>query len=252
MRKKIFISGSIRIRALPKSVKDQLQIIFKEGEEVIVGDAAGVDSLVQDFFKEKEYRKVTVYSIFSIPRNNSGGFKSKYIFASDKIKSLRERQKVKDKQMSIDCNTSLVVWDGRSKGCLSNIKRSINFQKSVSVYLSCRKIFIESSNINEHFIENIYRSAVGYSATETLEQLKIREFHGFESTRAFNKFLIENNIILKEKGIYFANNEYKKYFITIKHRGKETGMSFKSEFLEWFVEAFFYRKNLKTPEFDFG
>jgi hypothetical protein len=252
MTEKIFISGSIKIKTLSKSVYDKLEQIIKEDQEVIVGDAAGVDSSVQDFFKEKEYRNVTVYSIFSIPRHNSGGFESKYVFASGDIKSMRERQKVKDERMSIECDSSLVIWDGKSKGCFSNIKRSINLQKPIRVFLWSSKDFIEQCNISENSIDNIYRSSVGYSATETLELLKKRAFNGFDSTRAFNKFLLDNNIIQKEKKIYHPQKDYQQYFITNKHLGKVTGINFKIEFLDWFEETFSHSKNLKTPEFDFG
>ena len=164
---------------------------------------------------------------------------------------MRERQKVKDNQMSIDCHSSLVVWDGRSKGCFANIRRSLELQKPVSIYLASENIFIQNTNINEAYIENVYRTSVGYSASEALEQLKKRSFDGFPSTRGFNKFLLENDVLQKENGVYFPNEKYRKYFKTNIHRGKKTGVNFKIDFFDWFEGAFPNSKKPETVELEF-
>ena len=101
MSKKIFISGSIKIRVLPDAIKEKLEVICQKNEQVLVGDADGVDSLIQNFFCKRAYRNLTIYSIYSSPRYNSDNYISKYVFASDEIKSMRERQKVKDNRCQL-------------------------------------------------------------------------------------------------------------------------------------------------------
>ena len=153
--------------------------------------------------------------------------------------------------MSIDCDSSLVVWDGRSKGCFANIRRSLERQKPVSIYLASENGFIHQSNVNEAYIENVYRTSVGYSASEALEQLKQRSFDRFKSTRAFNKFLIDNGVLQRENDVYFPNEECREYFQTNKHRGKITGVNFKIEFFDWFERAYPGCRNIKTAEIAF-
>ena len=251
MSKKIFISGSIKIRVLPDAIKEKLEVICQKNEQVLVGDADGVDSLIQNFFCKRAYRNLTIYSIYSTPRYNSGNYISKYVYASDEIKSMRERQKVKDTQMSIDSDSSLVIWDGRSKGCFANIRRALQFQKPVSIYLMSENGFIEDNDINLEYIERVYRSSVGYSASEALEQLKRSSPNCFKSTRAFNQFLVNKEVLRRENGIYLPNEGYREFFEVTKYRGKITGVIFKITFFDWFDKAFPCSIPNETEKFDF-
>ena len=61
MSKKIFISGSIKIRVLPDAIKEKLEVICQKNEQVLVGDADGVDSLIQNFFV-KEHIEILQYT----------------------------------------------------------------------------------------------------------------------------------------------------------------------------------------------
>jgi len=45
MNKKVFISGSISIKKLPKEAQKSIDNIINKGFEILVGDAKGVDSL---------------------------------------------------------------------------------------------------------------------------------------------------------------------------------------------------------------
>ena len=78
MREKVFISGSISIKKLPKEVLKSIDKIISNHFEILVGDANGVDKLVQEYCLKKQYFDVTVYSIFDFPRNRKSekfGFK---------------------------------------------------------------------------------------------------------------------------------------------------------------------------------
>ncbi|MDK8117609.1 hypothetical protein QP705_10580, partial [Limosilactobacillus reuteri] len=70
---------------------------------VLVGDAQGIDILIQNFFEEKNYYNIIVYSIYQNPRNlRSQKFQIQTIDVPDDVKKERERQHYKDKQMSED------------------------------------------------------------------------------------------------------------------------------------------------------
>ena len=51
---KVFISGSISIKTLPESIKDSIKRIISQKLEILVGDAHGIDSIVQDFLSGKD------------------------------------------------------------------------------------------------------------------------------------------------------------------------------------------------------
>jgi len=134
MRKKVFISGSISIKNLPDKIKETIQKIIDQKIEILIGDANGIDSLVQDFCKEKKYQLVTIYTIELFPRYKADSiFKVKKIDVPDNIKNKRQRQQQKDKQMTIDSDYSLIVWDGKSKGSYSNIIRAIENNKKAKI-----------------------------------------------------------------------------------------------------------------------
>ena len=63
MTDRVFVSGSITIKKLPNCVKASIDSICKGGIEILVGDANGIDTMVQDYCKSIGYSSVVVYSI---------------------------------------------------------------------------------------------------------------------------------------------------------------------------------------------
>ena len=75
---KVFISGSIAVKKLDNEVLSSLQKMMQNGLQILVGDAKGVDSQIQDFFKRNNYNNIVVYSIEEFPRyiaSKTFGFK---------------------------------------------------------------------------------------------------------------------------------------------------------------------------------
>ena len=74
--KTVMISGSRSIRFLPPAAIESLDRIINLELPVIIGDAPGIDSLVQQYLRFKNYQKVTVYFAAwqdgSRPRNTHG------------------------------------------------------------------------------------------------------------------------------------------------------------------------------------
>lgn len=242
---KVFISGSIVIKEIPKIVEESLNKIIESDMEILVGDANGIDTMVQNYCKQSNYYNVTVYSIYSSPRYKVSGFNSKYIIPLSDSKKERELQKEKDAAMTLESDYSLVIWDGKSKGSYNNILRAIESNKKVKLYLSYKKIFIEPKKITANEIEYLFRENNGYSAAEVVEYLNNEGMNFFQQTRELNKYLIEYKIIKKEGGIYLPMPGYNDLFIVDKYRGKTNGIRFTNKFINWVENRI---KKIKLPE----
>ena len=245
MSGKVFISGSISIKKLPESVKESIHKIAHQNIEILVGDADGIDTLVQSYCKSINYNNVSVYSIYSSPRYKVKGFNSEYIVVTSESKKERERQREKDEAMTLASEFSLVIWDGKSKGSYTNIMRALDNNKKVKVYIDYEGGFLDSSKITKEEIEYIFRKNTGYSASEVVEYLISEGETFFQTTRELNKCLLDNKIIQKEEGVYTPFPDYKDLFILKNHRGKVTGLSFTVDFIGW-VEK--WVKTVKPPE----
>jgi hypothetical protein len=230
----VFISGSIAIKKLPSSIEDSINRIKEQNIKILVGDAGGVDTKVQEYCQKINYYNVTVYSIYRTPRNKiNDRFEKKYIIVEGGSNKERERQKEKDGAMTIDSEYSLVIWDSKSRGSYSNIIRAINNNKKTKVYLNKNKYFIHQKDVNKNNIEFIYRETNGYKATEVIDYLNNNGSNFFKTTQSFNKWLLTNNIIKKEEKTYIPMEDYKNLLIEDRYRGRITGVKFKNEFIEW-------------------
>ena len=146
---KVFIGGSISIKQLDNTVKNELSKLINGNNEILVGDAYGVDSLVQKYYYDKGFRNVTVYTCNRRPRNNIGDFQVKYITPSIGLYG-REFYAQKDRAMSYDCNFALMIWDGTSIGTLENIRRLAKYGVSIDIYLSKNNQIIQIKNYNDY------------------------------------------------------------------------------------------------------
>jgi len=201
--------------------------------KILVGDANGIDSLVQDYCLSLNYFNVIVYSISSLPRYKaSNKFGVKIVTVPTEIKSARERQQEKDKAMTNDSQYSFIIWDGKSKGSYANILRAFEQDKKIKLYAKNR--FLEQDEITKQNIEAIYRENSGYTAFEVVQQLK----NIFSRTQDLNKYLVQNSIIKKNNNIYQPMSQYEDLFIIDRYRGRVKGIKFRSEFLRWIEGSF--------------
>ncbi|OZG72196.1 hypothetical protein BTA51_17775 [Hahella sp. CCB-MM4] len=117
-----FISGHLDLShdEFNEHYRPVIDIAIEQNQSFVVGDARGADTLAQQYLKGKT-TAVTVYHMFSDPRNNVG-FNTKGGFQSD-----NER----DKQMTLD-STQDIAWvrPGREKsGTQRNLARRIRSQQ---------------------------------------------------------------------------------------------------------------------------
>lgn len=251
MSAKVFISGSISIKHLHDRVKESIRKIRDSHMEILVGDANGIDRMVQNYCEEINYLTVTVYSIYSVPRFKIDGFKSKHITPDKNIKKERERQTEKDKAMTNDCDFCLVIWDGKSKGSYSNILGAIKNDKKFKIFLNTTGRFMESETTSKVEIDHIYRQNNGYTASEIVDYLNQQGMDTFKTTRMFNKYLVDNKIIKKENGVYLPMPEYDRLFMIDIYRGRVNGIKFTDNFIAWIEDCLKKKAPQENKEFDF-
>jgi adenine-specific DNA-methyltransferase len=113
----VLISGSRSITELPKSAIESLDKIIDLNFEILIGDACGVDYLVQEYLISKSYEKVKVfYSLFKgngKPRNS--------LF--ENVVGIYGNYTDRDKAMCAIADYGLAIWDGKSRGTMANIER---------------------------------------------------------------------------------------------------------------------------------
>lgn len=132
---KVFIGGSIGINYLDNNVTNELYKYMNGELEILIGDAYGIDSLVQRYLNEHNYRNVTVFASNGRARNNIGGWKVEKIKVPSGVFG-RDFYTYKDCAMTAACDFAFMVWNGKSQGTLNNILRLINANKGVNVCLS--------------------------------------------------------------------------------------------------------------------
>lgn len=129
--KKVFISGSRSFITLPEKAKEYLEKAIKLGRSIIIGDnPSGIDMLVQQYLKKRNYNKVTIY--YSCGGDGyraryNAGFNTCPVFISG-VKPF-VFYSAKDKKMAEICYSFISVWDRKSRGTRNNIERCYNLGK---------------------------------------------------------------------------------------------------------------------------
>lgn len=145
---KVFISGSMQIKNLDNNVISRINNIITSNYEVLVGDADGVDSSIQNYLHSRGTKSVVVYCSGNQPRNNVGHWIVEEIHPSSKP-GTREFFTAKDIKMAEDCDFGLMVWDTKSTGTLSNAIEILKRKKYSLVYINKTKEFIKIKDIND-------------------------------------------------------------------------------------------------------
>lgn len=129
--KKVFVSGTSKHSGkLPKEVKNQIDKYMANKDEILIGDAPGIDTEVQKYLKDKWYTKVTVYTIEDEPRFKADKdrlyWKVKKIDApkSEVVDGYNKAQVAKDEAMTKDADEGFaVLLENGSKATRKNVDR---------------------------------------------------------------------------------------------------------------------------------
>jgi hypothetical protein len=136
----VFVAGSRAISKLNEQIRERLDNIMRQQLSVVVGDANGVDKAVQAYLAKCDYRNVTVYSM-EASRNNVGGWPIKRHFGVPAAKHDRHYYGIKDLAMTKDATWGFMLWDGESKGTLTNVVNLLNTNKKTLLYLGPQRSF---------------------------------------------------------------------------------------------------------------
>ena len=145
---KVFISGSMGIKTLDENVQSRINNIIESGYQVIVGDASGVDSSIQEYLLSKNMKSVLVYCSGKSPRNNLGGWPVENI-KTTLTPGTREFFTAKDLRMAEDCDYGFMVWDTKSTGTLSNAIELLKRHKIALVYVNKAKEFLKIREVSD-------------------------------------------------------------------------------------------------------
>jgi hypothetical protein len=137
---RVFVAGSRAISKLSDQIKERLDNIMSQQLSVLVGDAYGADKAVQAYLAKCNYSNVTVYSM-QVCRNNVGDWPVQRHSGSSKDKHDRHYYGIKDLAMAKDADCGFMLWDGESKGTLTNVVNLLNADKKVLLYLGPQRSF---------------------------------------------------------------------------------------------------------------
>lgn len=142
---KVFIAGPRAVLNLNDSIKERLLNIYNNNYTVLVGDANGVDRLIQSFYFDLKYKNVIVYASGNKVRNNLGNWNVEQIPVDSKIKGF-DFYAQKDIAMSESSDYGFMIWNGKSKGTLNNMMNLLSNKKNILVYFIPRDRFILIDN----------------------------------------------------------------------------------------------------------
>jgi hypothetical protein len=133
---KVFIGGSISITSLPEIVKVRIDGIVSKGFSILIGDASGVDSVVQAYLAQNRYANVVVYCVGQA-RNLLMPWTIHAIATNKTMDKLsRTDYALKDEVMAKEADYGFMIWDGRSSGTVNNMLNLISQGKKCLVFFS--------------------------------------------------------------------------------------------------------------------
>lgn len=145
---KVFFGGSRKLGRINSAIRTRLHNLISNGHTVLIGDANGVDRAVQSFFAGEGYQNVLVYCMDGDCRNNVGNWRIRAIESGGKKKDFAYYA-MKDAAMALEANYGFMVWDGESKGTLNNVLNLLQQGKSVLLYRSPSREFLEVRSPDE-------------------------------------------------------------------------------------------------------
>lgn len=171
---KVFISGTSKMQSqtagfyrkvIPKAIRNSIDDIRNANARVLVGDAPGFDSMVQDYLAAKGYRKVDIYVTGDEVRKNADadgslGWKIHHISGKGYEKGSTEWHAEKDKAMTKDSTQSLaVVIENGASATRRNIQRAMEAGKNTLTFELSSK-----GSDYDHFIDTEPEETLSHGA----------------------------------------------------------------------------------------
>ena len=123
---KVFISGKVSYdKELDDALKEEVDKIIKAKSEILIGDAPGADTRVQEYLAKKGYSKIKVFTTDKKVRNTVGKWKVEKISSNGETEERLIRRQ-KDIAMTERSTRGLAIMpdDDRPDSAMSlNVKR---------------------------------------------------------------------------------------------------------------------------------
>lgn len=148
MTTKVFIAGSINIKNLDPEVKKRIDNIIEQGFEVVVGDADGADTSIQEHLFNRGGNQTTVFCSGPTPRNNVGAWPIESV-NSKHSEGSRAFFTAKDLRMAEVADYGLMIWDAKSTGTLSNVVELLSRNKKSVVFVNKAKVFCNVGTVEQ-------------------------------------------------------------------------------------------------------
>lgn len=133
----VFISGKVSYdKPLSNSLKSEIDKIIKARSRILIGDAPGADTRVQDYLASKKYSNVTVYTTDKKVRNNIGNWNVERI-SGNGFSDERSIRRQKDIAMTRAATRGLAIMpaDDRPGSAMSlNVQRMNEYGIPVLTY----------------------------------------------------------------------------------------------------------------------
>lgn len=136
----VFVAGSRALSKLSAQVKTRLDNIVRQNFTVLVGDANGADKAVQGYRAARGYQQVVVYRMDAC-RNNVGNWPTHAHPTQAVLRRDRQYYGIKDLATAEDATCGFMIWDGASKGTLTNVVNLLKMQRRVCLYSAPKKDF---------------------------------------------------------------------------------------------------------------
>ncbi len=143
----VFIAGSISISHLHERVQERINKIASSEFSVVVGDADGADTSIQECLRANSARNVTVFCTGPTPRNNVAAWPVHRVESKAKAGS-RAYFTAKDVEMARNSDYGLMIWDCKSTGTLSNVLELLSEKKKSLVFVNKVREFITVADVS--------------------------------------------------------------------------------------------------------
>jgi len=145
---RVFTGGSRKVARLNDLVRRRLDSVAEKGLTVLVGDANGADKAIQGYFAARDYKRVIVYCMDGLCRNNVGNWEIRPIRGEGAGRGWQYFAR-KDLAMAKDASCGFMLWDGSSKGTVNNLLNLLQFGKVCLLYTIGDKDFVTVRNASD-------------------------------------------------------------------------------------------------------
>lgn len=130
---KVFIAGPRAIKELDNNIRIKINSICDKNYDVLVGDADGIDTSVQNYLKDRDYRNVKIFASKGIARNNIGNWNVENVEVNENVKGF-DFYAQKDLEMAKKADIGFMIWNGKSRGTFNNMINLLKLEKEVVLY----------------------------------------------------------------------------------------------------------------------